>query len=222
VLPSHAPAHAMYEFKQCALSRTPRPPHPHCGHTHVPPFPPQSPHPSHVQHRPLFRCGDSTVLSAVPLPRPAAHPLAAAHASAVAPAASLDPLRPRAPNGQRMARHRCSTARRGSQHYDRCRGGNKQGATLPVKWRSLAGLLPGGGLKAGPPLDPPRPSIISPFHPPGQVPRIARGTLESGVVLGEAWSARYGVGLRPSFYSGSLGESLLVLLHGKPLGEALV
>ena len=26
-------------------------------------------HPSHVQHRPLFRCGDSTVLSAVPLPR---------------------------------------------------------------------------------------------------------------------------------------------------------
>jgi len=98
----------------------------------------------------------------------------------------------------------------------------KQGATLPVKWRSLAGLLPGGGLKAAPPLDPPRPSIISPFHPPGQVPRIARGTLESGVVLGEAWSARYGVGLRPSFYSGSLGESLLVLLHGKPLGEALV
>ena len=90
------------------------------------------------------------------------------------------------------------------------------------KWRSLAGLLPGGGLKAAPPLDPPRPSIISPFHPPGQVPRIARGTLESGVVLGEAWSARYGVGLRPSFYSGSLGESLLVLLHGKPLGEALV
>jgi len=116
----------MYEFKQCALSRTPRPPHPHCGHTHVPPFSPQSPHPSHVQHRPLFRCGDSTVLSAVPLPRPAAHPLAAAHASAVAPAASLDPLRPRAPNGQRMARHRCSTARRGSQHYDRCRGGNNQ------------------------------------------------------------------------------------------------
>ena len=102
------------------------------------------------------------------------------------------------------------------------RGGYKQGATLPVKWRSLAGLLPGGGLKAAPPLDPPRPSIISPFHPPGQVPRIARGTLESGVVLGEAWSARYGVGLRPSFYSGSLGESLLVLLHGKPLGEALV
>ena len=101
-------------------------------------------------------------------------------------------------------------------------GINKQGATLPVKWRSLAGLLPGGGLKAAPPLDPPRPSIISPFHPPGQVPRIARGTLESGVVLGEAWSARYGVGLRPSFYSGSLGESLLVLLHGKPLGEALV
>ena len=100
--------------------------------------------------------------------------------------------------------------------------GDKQGATLPVKWRSLAGLLPGGGLKAAPPLDPPRPSIISPFHPPGQVPRIARGTLESGVVLGEAWSARYGVGLRPSFYSGSLGESLLVLLHGKPLGEALV
>ena len=46
--------------------------------------------------------------------------------------------------------------------------------------------------------------------------------IESGVVLGEAWSARYGVGLRPSFYSGSLGESLLVLLHGKPLGEALV
>jgi len=116
VLPSHAPAHAMYEFKQCALSRTPRPPHPHCGHTHVPPFSPQSPHPSHVQHRPLFRCGDSTVLSAVPLPQPAAHPLAAAHASAVAPAASLDPLRPRAPNGQRMARHRCSTARHGSQH----------------------------------------------------------------------------------------------------------
>ena len=116
MLPSHAPAHAMYEFKQCALSRTPRPPHPHCGHTHVPPFSPQSPHPSHVQHRPLFRCGDSTVLSAVPLPRPAAHPLASAHASAVAPAASLDPLRPRAPNGQRMARHRCSTARRGSQH----------------------------------------------------------------------------------------------------------
>ena len=77
-------------------------------------------------HRPLFRCGDSTVLSAVPLPRPAAHPLASAHASAVAPAASLDPLRPRAPNGQRMARHRCSTARRGSQHYDRCRGGNNQ------------------------------------------------------------------------------------------------
>ena len=35
-------------------------------------------------------------------------------------------------------------------------------------------------------------------------------------------TARYGVGLRPSFYSGSLGESLLVLLHGKPLGEALV
>ena len=26
------------------------------------------------------------------------------------------PLRPRAPNGQRVARHRCSTARRGSQH----------------------------------------------------------------------------------------------------------
>ena len=124
--PRLSPAHAMFEFKQCALSRTPRPPHPHCGHTHVPPFPPQSPHPSHVQHRPLFRCGDSTVLSAVPLPRPAAHPLAAAHASAVAPAASLDPLRPRAPNGQRMARHRCSTARRGSQHYDRCRGGNNQ------------------------------------------------------------------------------------------------
>ena len=124
--PRLSPAHAMFEFKQCALSRTPRPPHPHCGHTHVPPFSPQSPHPSHVQHRPLFRCGDSTVLSAVPLPRPAAHPLAAAHASAVAPAASLDPLRPRAPNGQRMARHRCSTARRGSQHYDRCRGGNNQ------------------------------------------------------------------------------------------------
>ena len=50
------------------------------------------------------------------LPRPAAHPLASAHASAVGPAASLDPLRPRAPNGQRMARHRCLTARRGSQH----------------------------------------------------------------------------------------------------------
>ena len=114
--PRLSPAHAMFEFKQCALSRTPRPPHPHCGHTHVPPFSPQSPHPSHVQHRPLFRCGDSTVLSAVPLPRPAAHPLASAHASAVAPAASLDPLRPRAPNGQRVARHRCSTARRGSQH----------------------------------------------------------------------------------------------------------
>ena len=52
----------------------------------------------------LFRCGDSTVLSAVPLPRPAAHPLAAAHASAVAPAALLDPLRPLALSGQRVAR----------------------------------------------------------------------------------------------------------------------
>ena len=48
--------------------------------------------------------GDSTVLSAVPLPQPAAHPLAAAHASAVAPAALLDPLRPLALNGQRVAR----------------------------------------------------------------------------------------------------------------------
>ena len=48
--------------------------------------------------------------------------------------------------------------------------GYKQGATLPVKWRSLAGLLPGGGLKAGPPLDPPRPSIISLFQPPGVGP----------------------------------------------------
>ena len=37
---------------------------------------------------------------------------------------------------------------------------NKQGSTASGKWRSLAGLLPGGGLKAGPPLDPPRPSIF--------------------------------------------------------------
>ena len=44
---------------------------------------------------------------------------------------------------------------------------NKQGSSAPGKWRSLAGLLPGGGLKAAPPLDPPRPSIISLFHPPG-------------------------------------------------------
>ena len=50
------------------------------------------------------------------------------------------------------------------------KGGNKQGSTLSGKWRSLAGLLPGGGLKAGPPLDPPRPSIISLFHPPGVGP----------------------------------------------------
>ena len=40
-----------------------------------------------------------------PCPRPAAHPLSAAHVLAAAPAALLDPLRPRAPNGQRVARH---------------------------------------------------------------------------------------------------------------------
>ena len=103
------------------------------------------------------------------------------------------------------------------------RGGTSR-EQLPVKGAASPACFQGGarGLKADPPLDPPRPSIISPFHPPGQVPRIARGTLERGVVLGEAWSARYGVGLRPSFQSGSLGEALLVLLHGKPLGEALV
>ena len=49
-------------------------------------------------------------------------------------------------------------------------GVNKQGSTLSGKWRSLAGLLPGGGLKAGPPTDPPRPSIISLFHSPGVGP----------------------------------------------------
>ena len=51
--------------------------------------------------------------------------------------------------------------------------GYKQGAPAPGKWRSLAGStasFQGGGLKAAPPLDPPRPSIFfSLFHP--QSPR---------------------------------------------------
>ena len=47
---------------------------------------------------------------------------------------------------------------------------NKQGATLPVKWRSLAGLLPGGGLKAGPPLDPPGHQSSPLFIRPGRCP----------------------------------------------------
>ena len=105
---------SMYQFKQCALTRTPRPPRPHCGHTHVPSSSIPSPHPSHVQHRPLFRCGDSTFnlhrALGWPLSQPAAHPLASAHASAAAPAALLDPLRPRAPNGQRVARHTALSA----------------------------------------------------------------------------------------------------------------
>ena len=42
------------------------------------------------------------------------------------------------------------------------------------KWRSLAGLLPGGGLKAGPPLDPPRPSKIN--HLPFSKIPSAQGT----------------------------------------------
>ena len=54
-------------------------------------------HTPHVQHRPLFRCGDSTFnlhrALGWPLSQPAAHPLASAHASAAAPAALLDQSR---------------------------------------------------------------------------------------------------------------------------------
>ena len=95
-------------------------------------------------------------------------------------------------------------------------GVNKQGSTLSGKWRSLAGLLPGGGLKAGPPLDPPRPSIISLFHPPGVRGGVALGApgyrvpgTGMSVSLREEEASfvvrvQYGVGLRPSFYIGSL------------------
>ena len=84
---------------------------------------------------------------------------------------------------------------------------NKQGSTASGKWRSLAGLLPGGGLKAGPPLDPPRPSIF-PF--PSARGRTGAGGLrnlrmsEKRRRTGAVW-LQYGVGLRPSFYIGSLG-----------------
>ena len=76
----------------------------------------------------------------------------------------------------------------------------KQGSSASGKWRSLAGLLPGGGLKAGPPLDPPRPSIISPFpSAQGAGDTCARARPESVIFVVREL---YGVGLRPSFSSG--------------------
>jgi hypothetical protein len=45
-----------------------------CGHTHVPSSSTPSPHPSHVQHRPHFRCGDSTPSTSMTAPPPSTRP----------------------------------------------------------------------------------------------------------------------------------------------------
>ena len=78
--------------------------------------------------------------------------------------------------------------------------GDKQGSSASGKWRSLAGLLPGGGLKAGPPWTPPGHQSSPLFHPPGAGPaQVGPGASEE-----RRRPVQYGVGLRPSLYTGSL------------------
>ena len=86
---------------------------------------------------------------------------------------------------------------------------------LPVKWRSLAGSTASfqGGPKGRPPPGPPPAINLSLFHPPGvgapahrcgsEMPptRDSPREREASFVV----RVQYGVGLRPSFYIGSLG-----------------
>ena len=65
--------------------------------------PPRAERPTHGAAHGAQRPAAAAITVCAMSPRPAAHPLAAAHASAVAPAALLDPLRPLALSGQRVA-----------------------------------------------------------------------------------------------------------------------
>ena len=122
-------------------------------------------------------CGVSSLI-VVALSRPA-HARSGSHLARRA-AAGRVPIAGR--GGRRAARGAPRLSRRRALRYGavtRSLGKNKQGATLPVKWWSLAGLLPGGGLKAGPPLDPP-PAINLPFSiRPGSDARTGAGGLRN-------------------------------------------
>ena len=79
---------------------------------------------------------------------------------------------------------------------------NKQGNPVTGKWRSLAGLLPGGGLKAGPPpaINHLPFSIAQGAGARGDGRATARPECAESVIF--VVREQYGVGLRPSFSSG--------------------
>ena len=114
----------MYQVKQCALSYPPQPTHPHCWHTHVPPSSPQSPHLSHVQHRPPFRLRRqhlqlAPALSAVPVlgPLPTHWPLPTFRPLPPLPCSILCAARTERPTcGAAHGAHRLARQPAGSQH----------------------------------------------------------------------------------------------------------
>ena len=114
----------MYQVKQCALSYPPQPTHPHCWHTHVPSSSPQSPHLSHVQHRPPFRLRRqhlqlAPALSAVPVlgPLPTHWPLPTFRPLPPLPCSILCAARTERPTcGAAHGAHRLARQPAGSQH----------------------------------------------------------------------------------------------------------
>ena len=127
----HVPIH-----KQCALTRTLRPPHPHCGHTHVPSSSTPSPHPSHVQHRPLFRCGaaPSTSMRAPPAPPSTRAAAAQATSCSIRYPSSLCSSRPQAPLDVQVVPVQAGSS---------CTGSSWQVVTLPY------GSVPSGSSITG-------------------------------------------------------------------------